>query len=67
MCGLAKTTWLRDSLEKFREDEWLVDNRRTHRASFAVSFSISSCKGANSLLSIKLNSCNMKLSIRYQE
>jgi len=45
---------MRDSLEKFREDEWFVDGRRTHRPSFAVSFSINSCRGANSLLSIKL-------------
>lgn len=67
MCGLAKIAWLRDSLEKFREDEWLVDGRRTHRASFAVSFSINSCKGANSLLSIKLNSYNAILYIKYQE
>lgn len=36
-----------------------------HRASFAVNLSISSCNGANSLRSIKLNSCKIQNGYRH--
>jgi hypothetical protein len=42
---------------------WVEKKQGFHRHSLAVSFSISSWRGANSLRSIRLNSCNKNDSV----